>query len=106
MADFREWLLFIEDSHQSRGKQGLYPPQYSQADNYTSQDVITWGADAFTYMPQEKKVFKMNWGKGILSNPNPGEVNKEGWPEGRPDYTGAFKMIYGDGILSKTRWEK
>ena len=99
--DFKEWLL-LEASRGSNAKQGLYPPLYSQAVNYCTSDVITWSADYITYMPSDWKVFKMKWGDGILSNPNPGEKNKEGYATPPPEITGPFKMIYGPGILSKS----
>jgi hypothetical protein len=64
MLTFTEWLL--EHSSSSRAKVGLYPPLYTQVYNYCPQDVITWGADAITYM-HEKDVNPTapysNWGK-------------------------------------------
>jgi hypothetical protein len=99
--NFKEWLL-LESARGTYGKQQLYPSYYSQTFNYCPSDVITWSADAFTYMPSEDKVFKMNWGKGILSNPNPWEKNKECFSTPPPNITGKFKMLYGSGILSRS----
>ena len=100
--DFKEWLL-SEAATRPGAKQGLYPLGYGGVGLYPACDMMNWSADAFTYMPQRMnvggKAFKMIWGDGILSNPNPGEKNKEGWPEGKPDL-GKFKMIWGDGILA------
>lgn len=64
MLTFTEWLL-EHSSTSTRAKVGLYPPLYTQVFNYCPQDVITWGADAITYM-YEKDVSPdvpySNWG--------------------------------------------
>jgi hypothetical protein len=57
MKTFRDWIMLREDRG-TRGKQGLYPPLYHQAANYPPSDVITWSADAITYMSDEDRDFK------------------------------------------------
>jgi len=101
MATFREWLNLVESStpKATAARQSLYPLAYSTAWFMPQSSMVNWGPDALTYMP--KKSFKYIWGDGFLSNPNPGEVNKDAWPEGMPDLTGPFKMIDDRGILSK-----
>lgn len=67
MMTFKEWLFLVErgSSTGTRGKIGLYPPLYTQVFNYAPQDVVTWSADAITYM-SEKDVNPTaaysNWG--------------------------------------------
>lgn len=66
MLNFKEWLINERGSSTStRAKLGLYPPLYTQVFNYCPQDVVTWGADAITYM-SEKDVSPnkpySNWG--------------------------------------------
>jgi hypothetical protein len=54
MLNFKEWLLAEHGSSTgTRAKIGLYPPLYTQVFNYCPQDVITWGADAITYMSEK-----------------------------------------------------
>ena len=103
MASFKEWLIFVESATRPGSKQNLYPAGYGGIGLYPANDMMNWGADSFTYMSQKQKVFKYIWGDGFLANPNPGERNKEAWPEGRPDLTGTFKMIDDRGILSKLK---
>ena len=47
---FRMW---VEGHRATPGKIALYPPLYTQYMNYPPQDVITWSADAITYMDPE-----------------------------------------------------
>lgn len=42
--------LWVEHSRTGAGKLSLYPPLYTQYMNYPPQDVVTWSADAITYM--------------------------------------------------------
>jgi hypothetical protein len=64
---FKEWLILQEDAGRPGAKQGLYPPLAHQCAHYPPPDILTWGADAITYMPAKDRVFKMIYGKGILS---------------------------------------
>jgi hypothetical protein len=48
--NFRLW---IEHSRTGAGKVSLYPPLYTQYLNYPPQDILTWSADAITYMNPE-----------------------------------------------------
>jgi hypothetical protein len=64
---FKEWLILQEDAGRPGAKQGLYPDLAHGAKNYPPPDVITWAADAITYMPEKDIKFKMIYGKGILS---------------------------------------
>jgi len=64
MLSFKEWLL--EHSSTTGAKIGLYPPLYTQVYNYTPQDILTWGADAITYMHEKDvkpNIPYSNWGK-------------------------------------------
>lgn len=65
---FREWLL-NEDAGSPSAKQSLYPMGYGGIGLYPPSDVITWGADAVTYMPAELRQITFVWGDGILANP-------------------------------------
>jgi hypothetical protein len=98
--NFKNWISIVESATRPGEKQGLYAPGYGGIGLYCPCDIINWGSDALTYMPAKDRVFKMNWGKGILSNPNPLEINKEVCFSEPPDLTGKFKMIWGKGILS------
>ena len=55
MLEFKMWL---EGHKGTMGKIGLYPPLYTQYMNYAPQDVVTWGADAITYMDPKDIKFK------------------------------------------------
>jgi hypothetical protein len=66
---FKKWLL-QEHSRGTTGKQALYPPAYSLACFYPPADVITWSADAITYMSEKDRQFKFIWGKGMLADPS------------------------------------
>lgn len=68
MQSFKEWFLLMErgSSTGTRGKIGLYPPLYTQVFNYTPQDVVTWSADAITYMSPkdvDSPLPHSSWGK-------------------------------------------
>jgi hypothetical protein len=65
---FREWLL-NEDAGSPSAKQSLYPMGYGGIGLYPPSDVITWGADAITYMPAKLRQITFVWGDGILANP-------------------------------------
>jgi hypothetical protein len=67
--NFREWLNLIENAGSPAAKQGLYPPAYSAVALYPPCDIMTWAADAITYMPPERAKRKFIWGKGILAKP-------------------------------------
>jgi hypothetical protein len=56
---FRLWL----EDRGTPGKLGLYPPLYTQYQNYPPQDVVTWSADAITYMDPKDVQFSVNKGK-------------------------------------------
>lgn len=66
--EFKEWLL-KEDAGSPGAKQSLYPMGYGGIGLYPPSDVITWGADAITYMPKELRQLTFVWGDGMLSNP-------------------------------------
>ena len=53
--NFRLW---VEHSRTGAGKLSLYPPLYTQYMNYPPQDVVTWSADAITYMDPNDVKFK------------------------------------------------
>jgi len=59
--NFKLW--FEAAGTETGGKLALYPPLYTQYMNYPPQDVVTWSADAITYMnpmdvdPPGQKVF-------------------------------------------------
>jgi hypothetical protein len=55
--------LWVEGHRATRGKVSLYPPFYTQYMNYPPQDVVTWSADAITYMDDEDVKFKAYDGK-------------------------------------------
>lgn len=67
--EFKEWLLINEDAGSPGAKQALYPMGYGGIGLYPPSDVITWGADAMTYMPEKIRQLKFVWGKGMLKNP-------------------------------------
>lgn len=55
--------LWFEHSRTGAGKLALYPPLYTQYLNYPPQDVVTWSADAITYMDPKDVAFKAMDGK-------------------------------------------
>jgi hypothetical protein len=48
-----KFKLWVEHSRTGAGKVSLYPPLYTQYMNYPPQDILTWSADAITYMDPE-----------------------------------------------------
>lgn len=66
--NFKEWLL-KEDAGSPGAKQALYPMGYGGIGLYPPSDVVTWAADAVTYMPTKMRQLTFIWGDGILSNP-------------------------------------
>lgn len=54
--NFRLW---VESKGYRTGKLSLYPPLYTQYMNYCPQDVVTWNADAITYMDPEDVKFRV-----------------------------------------------
>jgi hypothetical protein len=67
--EFREWLFLKEDAGAPGAKQALYPYSYGGIGLYPPSDVITWASDAITYMPDEMRILKFKWGRGMLSDP-------------------------------------
>lgn len=65
---FKEWLL-QEGASQPGAKQMLYPMGYGGIGLYPPADVMTWGADAFTYMPEKIRKLDFKWGEGMTANP-------------------------------------
>lgn len=63
IVSFKNWLIFQEGHHVTVGKMGLYPSFYHQWYNYPPQDVITWSADAITYMDPKDVEFKFLYTK-------------------------------------------
>lgn len=53
-----EFRLWLEKTRRTSAKLGLYPPLYSQYLNYPPQEIVTWAADAITYMDPEDIKFK------------------------------------------------
>lgn len=65
---FKEWLL-KEAAGQPGAKQALYPMGYGGIGLYPPSDVITWAADAVTYMPTNMRQLTFVWGDGMLGDP-------------------------------------
>lgn len=60
---FKNWLIFQEGHHATKGKVSLYPDLYHQWANYPPSDVVTWSADAITYMDPKDVEFKFLYTK-------------------------------------------
>ena len=85
---FKTWL----EGTRPAAKQALYPLNYGGAGLYTPSDMITWSADAITYMP-----------KGWLKS----KMIEKPWPcKTFVDPTRKQKFIYGKGMLSDPSKEK
>lgn len=67
--DFARWLTLTEDAGSPSSKQLLYPLSYGGIGVYPPGDVITWGADALTYMDPKHRQLTFIWGDGFLSDP-------------------------------------
>jgi hypothetical protein len=67
--EFKKWLFLQENASSPGAKQVLYPMGYGGIGLYPPSDVMTWGADAMTYMPEKVRSLKFIWGDGILKNP-------------------------------------
>ena len=98
--EFREWL--VEHAGMPGAKQGLYPYSYGGIGGiYPPSDMISWSADAVTYMLPKDRKLKFNWGKGMLAKPEGLEIQSYGKHENPEPETGKPHFIWGKGILSK-----
>jgi hypothetical protein len=52
-VNFKEWLLYLENSHSPGDKMGLYPPGYGGIALYPPAWWVSGSSDAITYMPKE-----------------------------------------------------
>lgn len=59
MKNFKEWMS-IKEHETTVGKFLLYPPLYTQSDNYGFASLPNWSADAITYMTKKQLKFKSN----------------------------------------------
>ncbi|MCK9458165.1 MAG: hypothetical protein M0R80_00615 [Proteobacteria bacterium] len=96
--EFREWLL--ENAGAPGSKQSLYPMSYGGIGLYPPSDLITWSADAVTYMPIEDRKLKFAWGKGMLSKPEGLEIQAPAYEKSHEE-TGKPNFIWGKGMLAK-----
>ena len=98
--NFKEWLQLVERASTPGSKQGLYPRGYGGIGLYTTSDMMNWAADAITYMPVQDRKLEFKWGKGILSNPHPGEQLNFGKDSLRNLET-PIEFMWGKGMLAK-----
>lgn len=96
--EFREWL--VEHAGAPGSKQTLYPLGYGGIGLYTPPDIITWSADAVTYMPPKDRKLQFQWGKGMLAKPEGLQITNIPDTESKPE-TGKPVFKWGKGILEK-----
>jgi hypothetical protein len=71
---FSEWLCLVEGSRRPGTKSGLYPLGYDGIGNYPPADILTYSADAITYLDMDDRIFKTHEGKPFSIEHIPGKV--------------------------------